>query len=1169
MAFKVLIVDDIPDTVMMLADVMKHAGYETVSASRGQQALALAEEVRPDVILLDVMMPDMDGIETCRRLRMNPTTADIPVILVSARSPTEARAEGLMAGATDYVTKPLHFADLLERVGRLVGPPSAFPPDPMRLLEEMVYTTLTVLPCDLAWLLAVDTDSHWLVHQAIGMVGGAEAAGEFLKKMGLDQPDVHLPLISGSTPLADAVLSRTVMLDIPAAKFSESVGGRVFSEVFEHFGFVHISLLPLITTNEMVGVLVLATTEHAIVDSERAQQILNSLCSQASMVVKNARLLNNLATREAQMKAEQSFRQMVLDTMGEGLVVVDDEAKIIYVNNRLLLITGYSRKDLYGQSVGKIFHPDQSAQLIGSLTQQRRGTQPFDQSLYTRGGRTIPVLLSRAVAPTPNGQGQITVMVVSDLSELHSNRDALQLQTQRLQSINRAITAISAASTFQDVVNVSAEAAREVVHGQAATLFLVADEETKELCEIATVGPRFDIEARTQMHRCVAWGDDLIGWVAQTSQSQLVTDIAQDAQIEALYKTIYGHSMRSMLLVPVVALDNVIGVLEVVTTQDYVFTTQDLATLESLAGSAAIAIENARLFDQTRRRVIELSMLLDASAAVTTTLDFGSILEQIAERLSVAIKVERVMIMDWYRRSKRLEPLAEVVRCYWQPGVGPVLNPNEHWVTEAAFKRATVIAADDDSLTAGETNASGLHATAAFPITRHGSIAGIITLYGKAPGSSWLPEKILSLTEEVKAEITQWEMNLASKGDWRTASALEDACERVLKTGKMRWCSVSYWDESVAAFRLLYEMGRVLWVNQASQLRDTDLYPSLANSLETGQIITLTRETTPVFDTPEQAFLRRVGGHTCLIVPLHLRGESSGLVTLIDSKQEPRVFDQAEISLCQGIANILGNAMENAKLYNIQEQRASALEAAYQQLRQADQIKNDLLQNLSHELRTPLTHILGYLRLMQDGTFGDFTTEQQEIVDLVTSKSQQIADIVEDIVVVQEPDAHHLAPRPIHLDQVIALAIQAMGPQATIQGIRIVPHLPPNLPQAYADPDRIGDVVKELLDNAIKFSPRGSEIEVTLEDPGGAIMRVCVRDQGIGIPTDEHDKIFHRFYQVDSGTTRRFGGTGLGLAVVRQIMVGHNGRVWVESEPERGSCFYLTLPKASALTLDV
>jgi signal transduction histidine kinase len=237
------------------------------------------------------------------------------------------------------------------------------------------------------------------------------------------------------------------------------------------------------------------------------------------------------------------------------------------------------------------------------------------------------------------------------------------------------------------------------------------------------------------------------------------------------------------------------------------------------------------------------------------------------------------------------------------------------------------------------------------------------------------------------------------------------------------------------------------------------------------------------------------------------------------------------------------------------------LEAAYKELQEADRLKDDLLQNLSHELRTPLTHILGYMRLLADEAFGSLTADQGDAVNLVLNKAQHLADLVKDIVAVQESEVHNLTPKPIHLERVVALAIRSISGQAQSRNIPITAKIPASLPLVYADPVRIGEVIEELLENAIKFSPNGTQIEVTLDDPGGPMLHASVRDYGIGIHPDEQEKIFRRFYQVESGTTRRFGGTGLGLSIVRQVVEGHNGRVWVESRPGEGSHFHLTLPK--------
>ena len=1163
-AKKILIVDDMPDAIEFLPERLRREGFEPLLATRGQQALALAEESRPDIILLDTTMPGMDGIETCRRLRMNPATADIPVMMVSARSPSEARAEAQAAGAVDFITRPIDFANLLVRLQRVFLQREDTPLDQRRLLEEMAYTAVAVLPCSLAWLLVVDPEKRWLVSQSIAMDRGAEAARLFSTQMQSERGTLRFPLVHGDNPLSEVVLNRKVLINVPAERFRQLPGGIMLHRAFTQFRLAYASLLPLVSAGRTVGAMVLGTLDAQATESRRGQQIVNALSSQAAMAIDNVRLMDNLARRDVQMRAEQAFRQMVLDTMGEGLVVVDEGAKITYVNNRLLLITGYSREMLYGRSVGLIFHPSNRDQIVRSLTGQRRDTLSLAQTLYTKDGSEVPVLVSRAVAPSPDGKGNSTVIVVTDLTELHRNEEALKHQTQRLQAINRAANAISSASTFEEVVQVSLQAALQVVDGLSASI-LLRDQAQKDLfTQVAAIGPHLD--AINQ--RRAKPGEGLAGRIATTAKSQIVTEVKQEAEVFAEYSKLYGAELRSIIAVPLVAFDEVIGVFEVVNKRMGRFDRQDVETLESLAGSAAITIENARLFDQTRRRVTELSTLLDASAAVTSTLDFGDILERIARRLSVALRVERVLILDRERQSDHLVSLAEVVNAYWPLGSGPLHNSEAaSLVSTALTSGARVISPPPDSETASpleEVNPSGLRAAAVFPIALRGHTVGVVALYREARRTTLSPSQINAVSDA----ITVWETDIGAYDpeDWLSRPNLTDLCQRVLQTSALRWCGVFYRDEQRGGVRLAREIGYALWLTGTDPtIWNTERYPTLGRALGQSQPQTLKREDLPD-DPHERDYLQRVGGNTCLLAPLLIRGEPGGLVKLIDSKSEQRSFDEGELSLCQGIANVVGNAMENAHLYTAQERRATALEAAYKELQSADEMKDDLLQNLSHELRTPLTHILGYLRLMLDNAFGELSPEQVDTLTLVTNKAEHLATLVKDIVSVQDASARDMEPKPIHLERVVAQAVRSMASKAQTNEIRIVPRIPTNLPLAYADPVRVGEVFEELLENAIKFSPLSSQIEITLDDPGGLMLHACVHDNGIGIAPEEHEKIFRRFYQVDSGTTRRYAGTGLGLTVVKQVVEGHSGRVWVESDTGKGSSFHLTLPKASAMT---
>jgi two-component system sensor histidine kinase VicK len=130
--------------------------------------------------------------------------------------------------------------------------------------------------------------------------------------------------------------------------------------------------------------------------------------------------------------------------------------------------------------------------------------------------------------------------------------------------------------------------------------------------------------------------------------------------------------------------------------------------------------------------------------------------------------------------------------------------------------------------------------------------------------------------------------------------------------------------------------------------------------------------------------------------------------------------------------------------------------------------------------------------------------------------------------------------------------------------IALESHIAPDLPPARADRDRINQVLDNLIGNAIKFSPQGGTITLRLED-AGEMLQVSVSDTGIGIPEEQVERIFERFYQVDGSATRKFGGAGLGLAIVKRIVEAHGGRIWVKSQLGLGSTFSFTLPKARSL----
>ncbi|MBJ7456844.1 MAG: PAS domain S-box protein [Thermoleophilia bacterium] len=238
-------------------------------------------------------------------------------------------------------------------------------------------------------------------------------------------------------------------------------------------------------------------------------------------------------------------------------------------------------------------------------------------------------------------------------------------------------------------------------------------------------------------------------------------------------------------------------------------------------------------------------------------------------------------------------------------------------------------------------------------------------------------------------------------------------------------------------------------------------------------------------------------------------------------------------------------------------QRAS--EALLAAEREAQQLKDEFLAMVSHELRTPLSAVIGYLEL----AIADTTDEDvRDLLQVAERNGRRLSALVRDILLVAQADAGRLGLdlRSVRLGDLVSQAVEAAGPSATAKGIALEQDVRAD-PWIQGDADRLGQILDNLISNAIKFSPPGSHVRVGLETDD-AFARIAVADDGPGIPRDERARLFEPFYRARQATADVVPGSGLGLAVVKAIAEAHGGAVRVESEPGRGSVFRTDLPLA-------
>ena len=241
------------------------------------------------------------------------------------------------------------------------------------------------------------------------------------------------------------------------------------------------------------------------------------------------------------------------------------------------------------------------------------------------------------------------------------------------------------------------------------------------------------------------------------------------------------------------------------------------------------------------------------------------------------------------------------------------------------------------------------------------------------------------------------------------------------------------------------------------------------------------------------------------------------------------------------------------------QERDERLERINEQLRRANRVKSEFLAVMGHELKTPLHAIRGYAQLLLEGIDGPVTPEQREDLENILRSSDHLRALIDNVLQFSKLEAgeEEVHPTVIPLDGLLEEALQNVKVLARERGIDV--QVEAKGLYVWADETKLKQILINLLSNALKYTSEG-HIHVTAEPQGEEIL-FAVRDTGIGIPPEDQAKIFEPFTQLDSSSTRAWGGIGLGLSIVKKYVEMHGGRIWVESTPGKGSTFYFTLPR--------
>jgi signal transduction histidine kinase len=593
----------------------------------------------------------------------------------------------------------------------------------------------------------------------------------------------------------------------------------------------------------------------------------------------------------------------------------------------------------------------------------------------------------------------------------------------------------------------------------------------------------------------------LASWVVRHKEGAIVFDTREDERWLAL--TDDHLTTRSAIAVPLLRQERVVGVLTLIHPEPNRFGQEHLDLLLFIAHQAAIAVENARLYEKVTERMREATALYKVSSQLMRTLNLDQVLEKVLDVLQIfGYPNCAILLVD--EEAGELEVRA--ARGYLRETVGKVRFKIGQegiggWV--AAHKTALNVpdVTQDSRYVGGEETRSEI----AVPMMAGDRVIGVLDVQGSEVNAFDDDLRVLSSVGAQAAIAIERAHLYSAERRLRTTIAEERAKLEAIIRGA-----------SDAIF-VTNELGRVLLMNPAA----------------------------------EQAFDVEPG--TWIDRPLETVIKDADLLALWRSCLTDGVFCSDEILLDDGRTLY-------AQLTPVAGVGQMAIMRDITYLKELDEMKSEFVSTVSHDLGSPLQGIQIMAELIPK--LGPVNQAQQDAVVDITRMVAKTATLVHDLLDLGKIEVGvEMEMEPCQLATVINEAVEVLEERAKAKEIALQITLPQTLPFVRGNPIRLGQVVTNLVGNAIKFTPSGGMVTISAWETEGEVA-VEVSDTGIGIAPEDQAHIFDKFYRVKSTQVSGIEGTGLGLAIVKSIVEGHSGRVWVESEPGQGSTFSFALPIA-------
>ncbi len=954
----------------------------------------------------------------------------------------------------------------------------------------------------------------------------------------------------------------------------------------------HLSWLgvPLIIGGQVEGVFALEKREASFYKHEYVQ-LANNFAAQVAVALQNARLYEESVLRASEL-ADRSERLALLNEFSASLSGLLDKEKIYSLTMRGLTkvctqghiyLIEFEREQrpvwtqIFPATATKLPRPLPMAPIFervmasgGVVVREQIDTDPDFAPLRSVLDFSYPVVLAVPFSWAERVQSLLLIQVPSrelfgpdelELMRTIANQASIALQNaslyasvvrtaERLNIINRVSTDISASLDLETVYSTLYWAVTQLMPTEAFVISLLDD-------ETDVVEGVFIMEGNQRIPNTrIPFGQGLSSRVIEEGRPLLIHQ-PNDPQADG--SVVFGSRGRpqSLLAAPLIIGGQAKGMLSVQSYQEYAYTEEDLNLLITLANQAAVAINNAQLFSQLNQlteeleaRVIERTAELDAArrhtefllralTEVSSSLDLDHALRRTLELLNEAIGAEQGTIMMLDPADGRLHYRAGYGYASSDVNVsntgGLALKPGEGLAGWVLANRQSALIYDlyEDSRWMPNPNTGSQHRSAiAVPMKVGEEILGVLLMYHRDP--AYFTEAHLNLAEAIASQVS---IAINNATLYKLISDQSEQMGRAAREQRREASRRAAILASVADGVLVTDVdNRIEFVNE----------PAL-------EILNATEE--QIVGEPLDTFASRFGETADIWIQTIQTWSQSP-----DSYQETGPYAE-QLPLDDGriiFVNLAPVIADGEFIGTVSIIRDITYEV------EVDRLKSEFVATVSHELRTPMTSIRGYVDLLMMGAAGALNENQQHFLEIIKENTVRLNVLVNDLLDVSQIEAGKVALEIQPLDLVsVAQAVLDEVRQRSVQEqkpMRFIIEAASDLPPAAGDPDRVRQILANLVENAFRYTPEDGQVTIRISQRADDFLQVDVVDTGIGIAPEDQERIFERFYRGEHPFVLATAGTGLGLALTRQLVHMHQGEIWVQSVLGQGSTFSFTLP---------